>query len=65
MLADLPLPTSPPNWDEGAYLARKIHEETVDEQTYIRFGEVMNQAYNASSDVLLWWWLEELKKKQA
>mgnify|MGYP003320523197 FL=1 len=65
MLADLPLPTSPQNWDEGAYLARKIHEETVDEQTYIRFGEVMNQAYNASSDVLLWWWLEELKKKQA
>tara|TARA_B100000579_G_scaffold377833_1_gene344156 strand:+ start:2216 stop:3859 length:1644 start_codon:yes stop_codon:yes gene_type:complete len=64
MLANLPLPLPSENWDEGAYLARKIQEETPGEQIYIRFGEVMNQAYNAPSDALLAWWLERLQKKQ-
>ncbi|MBM46933.1 MAG: hypothetical protein CL458_11940 [Acidimicrobiaceae bacterium] len=64
MLADLPLPLPSKSWDEGAYLARKIQEETVDEQTCIRFGEVMNQAYNAPSEALLRWWMEQLRKKQ-
>jgi len=65
LLADLPLPLPSESWDEGAYLARKMQEEQAYEDVSIRFGEVMNQAYDTASEELLSWWISRLQKKQA
>ncbi len=64
LLADLPMPLPSESWDEGAYLARKMQEERADETVSIRFGEVMNQAYDADSEELLSWWISRLPEKR-
>ena len=65
LLTDLPLPLPSESWDEGAHLARQMQEEQADEHISVRFGEVMNQAYNTASGELLSWWISEFQKKQA
>ena len=65
LLTDLPLPLPSVSWDEGAHLAQQMQEEQADEHISVRFGEVMNQAYNTASGELLSWWISEFQKKQA
>jgi hypothetical protein len=67
-LADLPLPTDPTAWDEGAGLARALHEagRAATRDAWMGFGEAMGRAYKASDDgVLEWWWARHPARSRA
>ena len=63
LLSDLPLPEKSPAWDEGAALAQKLQEKQCDIDEFINFAELMNQAYNSTSEGLLTWWIDQIQKK--
>ena len=67
-LADLPLPTDPTAWDEGAGLARALHEagRAATRDAWMEFGEAMGRAYKTSDDGLLeWWWARHPARSRA
>ncbi|HCK74184.1 MAG: N-6 DNA methylase [Acidimicrobiales bacterium] len=63
LLSDLPLPEKSPAWDEGAALAQKLQEKQCHIDEFINFAELMNQAYNSTSEGLLTWWIDQIQKK--
>ena len=64
LLAELPLPASSKDWDEGAELAHQIQSSGRNPDMILQFGEVMNRAYNTPSDELLQWWIQRIQKKR-
>jgi len=67
-VADLPLPGDPSAWDDGAGLARALHEAgpAATRDAWMEFGEVMGRAYAASDKGLLeWWWARHPARSMA